>query len=727
MMNRKVCTLLIMAMMALTVVAASRKKENILTLKESITDDDIQFPASFDTDTHELMKNWYLQNYAILDADVESRSVGETSDEVYIKRLKAMPTIIEMPYNKVVRSYIDRYVKRSRTLVEQMLGMSLYYMPIFEAALEKEGMPMELKYLPVIESALNPDAVSPAGAAGLWQFMVGTGKGMGLEVNSLVDERRDPYRSSEKAALYLKDLYRIYNDWSLAIAAYNCGPGNVNKALHRSGKENADFWDIYNYLPRETRGYVPAFIAANYVMTYYKYHNISPSLARKPLITDTVTVDRRITFSQLANVLNIPASELAALNPQFRQGVIPGNNHPYRLTLPAQQVYSYILSEDSIANYHKEAFAQRDVVEPGGRSMTAGEYTAQRSGYYSGDTQTHTVGRGETMSSIASAYNITSEQLMAMNDLTSSRVRRGQRLKVPASSSYAGSADEADDMVAQQFDSDDTDRPAVTTEEDRKREEEQYAEVKKVQKEASTKPPYKGSYTVDVSDYSQRSSRKKQETTHSVTPSRPVSVSSSSSSSSAPASAVSKSRTRTAKQKEAEPEPKKTSRTTTATAKPTQKAVPQPKKSRTAKQPAAAVPPKPTEHEVKKGESLTKIAEQNGVSVSELKKANNIKGDGDMIKAGDNIKIPAKTGKSAAKSTDKQAAATMTKKSSSKQAAATTTKKSTGKQAAASTGKKSSGKQAAATSSGKKSSGKKSSGKQAAATTGKSKKSSRSK
>ncbi|MBQ2235358.1 MAG: lytic transglycosylase domain-containing protein, partial [Muribaculaceae bacterium] len=273
-MNRtRITTLLVAALATLAMMAA--QKNSILSIKQTITDDNIVFPESFETDTHELMTNWYLQNYTILDADVEKRSTGEVSEQEYIKRLAALPTEIEMPYNQVVRSYIDRYVKRNRTLVEEMLGMSLYYMPIFEQALEQEQLPLELKYLPVIESALNPNAVSRAGAAGLWQFMVGTGKGLGLEVNSLVDERRDPYRSSTMAATYLKNLFSIYNDWSLAIAAYNCGPGNVNKALRRAGGEGADFWAIYPYLPRETRGYVPAFIAANYVMTYFKQHNIS--------------------------------------------------------------------------------------------------------------------------------------------------------------------------------------------------------------------------------------------------------------------------------------------------------------------------------------------------------------------------------------------------------------------------------------------------------------------
>ena len=285
--------LLMTALAAMTLVAGPREKRNILSLKNSITDDDIVFPESFDTDVHKMMTNWYLQNYTVLDAEVENKNPGEVGEETYIRRLAQIPSVIELPYNQVVRKHIERYVYRSRTLVEQMLGMSLYYMPIFEQALEKEGLPLELKYLPIVESALDPNATSRVGAAGLWQFMIGTGKGLGLEVNSLVDERRDPYRSSEMAAKYLKNLYQIYNDWSLAIAAYNCGPGNVNKAIHRNGG-TGDFWDIYEYLPRETRGYVPAFIAANYAMTYYKQHNISPSLARKPLITDTVSVNRRI-------------------------------------------------------------------------------------------------------------------------------------------------------------------------------------------------------------------------------------------------------------------------------------------------------------------------------------------------------------------------------------------------------------------------------------------------
>ena len=428
---------------ASTLAAAPREKNNILSLKNSITDDDIVFPESFDTDVHKMMTNWYLQNYTVLDADVENKSPGEVGEETYIRRLAAIPSVIEMPYNQVVRKHIERYVYRSRTLVEEMLGMSLYYMPIFEQALEKEGLPLELKYLPIVESALDPNAVSRVGAAGLWQFMIGTGKGLGLEINSLVDERRDPYRSSAMAAKYLKNLYQIYNDWSLAIAAYNCGPGNVNKALHRNGG-SGDFWDIYEYLPRETRGYVPAFIAANYAMTYYKQHNISPSLARKPLITDTVSVNRRIHFAQIAQVLNIPIEEIRTFNPQYRADVIPGDNHPYTLVLPSQQIYSFIMSEDSIDNYRDDLYAHREVVEPGGRVSTAEDYLSGRSSISDMRTITHKVARGETVASIASKYGMTTDELMAMNNMSRERVRRGDNLKVKAPIANNASADNED-------------------------------------------------------------------------------------------------------------------------------------------------------------------------------------------------------------------------------------------------------------------------------------------
>ena len=402
-----------------SVVAFARP--TVLSIKESIQDSTIVYPESFETDTQELMKNWYLQNYAVLSGDGETKDDVPTSDEDYLQRLKALPTVIEMPYNQVVRSYIDMYTQRRRTLVEEMLGLSLYYMPIFEQALEQEGLPLELKYLPVIESALNPDAVSRVGATGLWQFMLSTAKGLGLEVNSLVDERRAPIRSSELAAKYLKQLYEIYGDWSLAIASYNCGPGNVNKALRRAGGGKQDFWDIYYYLPKETRGYVPAFIAANYVMTYHNDHNIGNALAKRPVLTDTIHITQRVHFDQISAVLGIPVEELRVLNPQYRRDEIPGDIRPYALTLPSKQVYSYIVSEDSIVNHNSAKYARRTTAVPGG---DVSDSETQLVVKY------HKVKRGETLSVIARRYGVSVSTLKKWNGLRSSRLRAGQRLRI---------------------------------------------------------------------------------------------------------------------------------------------------------------------------------------------------------------------------------------------------------------------------------------------------------
>lgn len=402
-----------------SVVAFARP--TVLSIKESIQDSTIVYPESFETDTQELMKNWYLENYAVLSGDSETKGDVPTSDEDYVQRLKALPTVIEMPYNQVVRSYIDMYTQRRRTLVEEMLGLSLYYMPIFEQALEQEGLPLELKYLPVIESALNPDAVSRVGATGLWQFMISTAKGLGLEVNSLVDERRDPIRSSELAAKYLKQLYEIYGDWSLAIASYNCGPGNVNKALRRAGGGKQDFWDIYYYLPKETRGYVPAFIAANYVMTYHNDHNIGNALAKRPVLTDTIHITQRVHFDQISEVLGIPVEELRVLNPQYRRDEIPGDIRPYSLTLPSKQVYSYIVSEDSIVNHNIEKYARRTTVVPGGDVSNSETQLVVKY---------HKVKRGETLSVIARRYGVSVSTLKKWNGLRSNRLKTGQRLRI---------------------------------------------------------------------------------------------------------------------------------------------------------------------------------------------------------------------------------------------------------------------------------------------------------
>lgn len=428
------CTRSLSLAVALTIGAAtssaSAKANSIRSVDtDKAPDTTIHVPASFETDVESLKQNWYMQNYTVLD---KGHNVPEApaTEQDYIDRLQTMNTVIEMPYNSLVRAFIDMYTQRRKSLVEAMLGMSLYYMPIFEQALDREGLPLELKYLPVIESALNPTAVSPAGARGIWQFMAETAKGEGLEVNSVVDERCDPYRASEAAAKFLKKLYNIYHDWSLAIAAYNCGPGNVNKALQRAGGDKKDFWEIYRFLPSETRDYIPAFIAANYVMTNYDKHGISPVLAAKPIITDSVHVSRRVHFEQIGSVLDIPIDELRTLNPQYLTDVIPGDVRPYSLVLPGRQVYSYIANEDSIVNHNAEKYARRDIVQPVTKSTTKaangkGEYVQELVVKY------HKVRKGETVAKIAKKYGVTQSSIRKANGLRKkSKLRSKQTLRI---------------------------------------------------------------------------------------------------------------------------------------------------------------------------------------------------------------------------------------------------------------------------------------------------------
>lgn len=410
-----------------SITVAAGPATNVRHIQCDLDTAKIVAPESFEVDVHNLMSNWYLNRYAVMDKDADKRKSVELSDQDYIDRLQKMPTVIEMPFNPIVRSFIKMYVERKKGLVESMLGMSLYYMPIFEEALDKYGLPMELRNLAVIESALNPNAVSKAGATGLWQFMAPTAQGEGLEVNSLVDERRDPYRSSDAAARYLKKLYDTYGDWSLAIAAYNCGPGNVNKALRRAGGGKKDFWEIYRFLPSETRDYIPAFIAANYAMTYYKDHNISPVLASKPIITDSVHVCRRVHFQQISDVLGIPMDELRVLNPQYRTDLIPGDIKPYPLVLPNLQALNYLANEDSIVNHNAELYARRDVVMPATGTKVSdgagGEYIEEVVVKY------HKVRKGETLASVAKRYGVSQSEVKRANKGSRS-LKRGTTLKL---------------------------------------------------------------------------------------------------------------------------------------------------------------------------------------------------------------------------------------------------------------------------------------------------------
>lgn len=398
---------------------------NVLSVSDASMTPTAIMPQSAETDTRKMLENWYLQKYTVLDTEADSRESAELTDEIIMDRLSRLPVSIEMPFNSVVGNSIRFYAKR-RQLVENMLGLSIYYMPIFEEALERHGLPRELRYLPVIESALVPTAKSRAGAGGLWQFMPATGAGLGLEQNSLVDMRFDPYKSSEAAAIYLKQLYSTYNDWSLAIAAYNCGPGNVNKALRRAGGENKDFWSIYYLLPAETRGYVPAFIAANYVMNYYNQHNISPALAKRPIITDSVHVNKRVHLQQIADILNLPIEEIRVLNPQYRRDVIPGDVRPYSLVLPSMQVYSYIMSEDSILSHDYNRYARRKVVEP----VTTIDDDPDSDYVKKLVVKRHVVKKGETLSKIAKRYGVKSSDIKKWNGLRKNSLRAGSTLKI---------------------------------------------------------------------------------------------------------------------------------------------------------------------------------------------------------------------------------------------------------------------------------------------------------
>lgn len=384
-----------------------------------------------------------MQDYTNLNNLTEGTGIARVlsyDDSVLVNRLSRIPTTIEMPLNDVTKKYIDTYSTRMKGSVAVMLASSNFYNPIFEEALERYNLPLELKYLPVIESGLRPSATSRVGAAGLWQFMLATGKRYGLEVNTLVDERRDPVKSSEAAARYLRDLYDMFGDWGLAIAAYNCGEGNVQKAILRSGsQESADFWSVYSRLPRETRGYVPAFIAATYIMNYYCEHGIVPREATLPLESDTIIVQREVTFAQIASRCNVTIDELRAINPQYRRDIVPAD---YALRLPASAIEDFILKEDSIyapnaANGSSIAGVRRAVVadvedaqvdrQSSSRSVASNKRTRNTRSQASKNVS---VRRGETLSSIAKKNGTTVDRLRKMNNIHGDMIREGQKLRV---------------------------------------------------------------------------------------------------------------------------------------------------------------------------------------------------------------------------------------------------------------------------------------------------------
>lgn len=381
-----------------------------------------EMPLGMTMPIDSLLNDWKTRTNLIYDTDcTNSAVIPQFSDSVYIDRLQRMPTIMEMPYNAIVREYIDRYAVKLRNQVSVMLAANNFYMPLFEEALDAYDLPLELKYLPIIESALKPTARSRAGALGLWQFMLKTGRLYGLESNSLVDDRLDPIKATWAAARYLREMYDIYEDWHLVIAAYNCGPGNVNKAIRRAGGAT-DYWSIYNYLPRETRGYVPAFIAANYIMTYYCHHNICPMNTEIIPPTDTLQISRELHLQQVADLCDITIDELKSLNPQYKRNIIPGNTKPYTLRLPQTKIATFIDNQDTIYNHRAaELFKNRKTVAVSNKiTPTVGKGTLSY----------HTIRSGETLSTIAQRYGVKVSQLKDWNGLSSNRIRAGKKLKI---------------------------------------------------------------------------------------------------------------------------------------------------------------------------------------------------------------------------------------------------------------------------------------------------------
>mgnify|MGYP000767367385 FL=1 len=363
-----------------------------------------------------------------IDIDSLASSSDTTPDSVYANRLRALVSPVQLPFNPIVKNCIRRYVDTRYGTINRVLSLSRYYFPLIEEELIKADLPVELRALPIIESALSTTTTSPMGAVGLWQFMPATGKSYGLEINSFVDERRDPVQATRAACRYLKDLYSIYHDWTLAIAAYNCGPGTINKAIRRAGGKT-DYWEIYNYLPKETRGYVPAFIAANYVMTYYCKHNICPMETNIPDATDTIQVNRNLHFEQIADVCGINMDEIKSLNPQYKRNIVPGDSKPRTLRLPINYISTFIDSQDTIyAHRSAELFKNRRTVSVANTRSTARSSKGKSSPQ--GEVIYHKIRSGETLSTIARKYGVTVNQIKNWNGMSSTRINAGKRLKI---------------------------------------------------------------------------------------------------------------------------------------------------------------------------------------------------------------------------------------------------------------------------------------------------------
>ena len=384
-----------------------------------------------DNTTDSLLSVWYLHRQARRNTqgegyDMDSvRFTSEVPDRVLIERLQRMNSFIQLPYNETVKNYMVLYSEKMPTKMGQILGLAQYYMPIFEEAFRRYGLPLELKYMAIIESALNPVAVSRVGATGMWQFMHSTARNYGLRIDSYIDERMDPVASADAAARYLRDAYRIFGDWSLAISSYNCGSGNVNKAIKRSG--HRDFWSIYPYLPRETRGYVPAMVGAMYAMNYAKEYGLEPTPVQIPEHVDTFMVNRNLHFRQVTEVLGIPIDDLRDLNPQYYKDIVPGAQGDQVFRLPYNYSNAFLENQDTIYRYKvRDMFSGS--VDEGRETRPVAKPAAPKGG--SGQWVYYKVRRGDTLGRIASRNHTTIKNIKSWNGLRGDKIREGQRLKV---------------------------------------------------------------------------------------------------------------------------------------------------------------------------------------------------------------------------------------------------------------------------------------------------------
>ena len=430
-MNIKLLAISILLLVFSVTLFSNTSIVSIDSKKNDIVDKDttLVVPEEFDNSLDYMLQSWIVNGATKPDCKSNTET-ATVSDSVYKMRLKKLPYLMEMPYNSTVKAFIELYVVKKRKQMEFMLGMSEYYFPMFEQALAAKKLPLELRNLSIIESALNTTIVSRMGAAGLWQLMINTGRMYGLEINSLVDERLSPVKATNAATRFLKDLYSIYGDWHLVIAAYNCGPGNVNKR---------DYWEIYPYLPRETRGYVPIFIAANYAMHYAKDHNICAATINMPAMTDTVMIRQRIHLEQVANILNLPIEQVKLLNPQYIHNIIPGDIKPYPLCLPIKEISTFSKKYEEITNFKTEELVntRREEIEIPTSTSTEIKDNHRNSRdskkdkvRNAGGKGSHKVKKGQTLGEIAAKYGVSVKKLKKLNRLKGSTIRAGEKIKI---------------------------------------------------------------------------------------------------------------------------------------------------------------------------------------------------------------------------------------------------------------------------------------------------------